>query len=194
MDLSNQTSIGSALLVKVSVPNETPTTFSTFYKTLTIDGVNYVGLGQLLSITSSSSELRTTASDISIGITAIPSQNITLVDNALLRGSPVEVWRYVFNPTTGEALTGIGDNPAGRFFGIVTNFTMDFTMDPKDPTRVATAGIILQASSTVEQLSNKLAGRRTTPEDQQRYFPGDQSMDRVPVLARSNFNFGAPAQ
>lgn len=192
MDLSNQTAIGSALLVKVSVPDETPTTFSTYYKSLTIDGTAYVGLGQLLSIASSSSEIRTTPSELSIGITAIPGSNITFADNPLLRGSPVEVWRYVFNPNTGAAITGIGTNPAGRFFGVVNNYTVDFSIDPKDPTRISTASIILQVSSTVEQLSNKLAGRRTTPEDQQRYFPGDQSMDRVPVLARSNFNFGAP--
>ena len=46
--------------------------------------------------------------------------------------------------------------------------------------------------SAINQLNNKVAGRRTNPIDQAEFYPGDQSFDRVPALAKSNFNFGAP--
>jgi DNA repair exonuclease SbcCD nuclease subunit len=44
----------------------------------------------------------------------------------------------------------------------------------------------------VELLNNKTSGRRTNPGDQKEWYPTDLSMDRVPGLANSNFNFGAP--
>ena len=47
-------------------------------------------------------------------------------------------------------------------------------------------------SSVVELLNNKVSGRQTNPRDQKLYYPTDLSMDRVPALAKSNFNFGAP--
>ena len=52
--------------------------------------------------------------------------------------------------------------------------------------------ITLTATSIIDQLNNKVSGRRTNPIDQAEFYPGDQSFDRVPALAKSNFNFGAP--
>ena len=189
MDLSTQSSIGSALLISISVPGEPVTTFSTYWKALTVDTVNYVGLGSLMSITDTANELRATPQELSIVISGIPSSNQDLATNDLLRGSPISILRYVFDPVTGEGLA-IDDNPTGRFYGIVNNYSMEFETDSQD--RSGTLSIVLNCSSTVEQLNNKVAGRKTTPEDMKRYAPGDLSFDRVASLARSNFNFGAP--
>jgi hypothetical protein len=55
-----------------------------------------------------------------------------------------------------------------------------------------TITIVLSATSVIELLNNKVTGRRTNPLDHKQFYPNDQSMDRVPALAKSNFNFGAP--
>ena len=191
MDLSTQNSIGSALLIAVSVPGEPVTTFSTYWKDLTVNSQTYVGLGSLLSITDSRSDLRAAPQDLNISISGLVSSNLDFVKNNLLRGSPISILRYVFNPVTGVALA-IADNPTGRFYGIVTNYSIDYTADPTTPDRSGSVTINLQCSSVVEQLSKKISGCRTSSEDMKKFYPGDLSMDRVSSLARTNFNFGAP--
>jgi hypothetical protein len=192
MDLSSQSSIGSAFLIRIAVPNEPVTTFTDYWKSITYDGTPYTGLGSLMGVTATQNTIRATSQNLTITISGIPAANLSFATQSLLRGSPVEIWRYVFNPQTGAALTGIGDNPAGRFFGIINNYTITYDVDPTDASRTSTATILLDCTSSVDILANKVAGRRTTPEDMKRYFPGDLSMDRVPNLANSNFNFGAP--
>jgi hypothetical protein len=191
MDLSTQNSVGSALLIAVSVPGEPVTTFSTYWKDLSVGGINYVGLGSLISITESRSDLRAAPQDLSIAISGLVSSNLDFVRNNILRGSPISILRYIFNPVTGVGLS-ISDNPTGRFHGIVTNYTIDYTADPASASRTGSVTINLQCSSVVEQLNNKISGRRTSSEDMKKFYPGDLSMDRVSSLARTNFNFGAP--
>jgi hypothetical protein len=76
MDLSTQNSIGSALLIAVSVPGEPVTTFSTYWKDLSVGGINYVGLGSLLSITDSRSDLRAAPQDLNVSISGLVSSNL----------------------------------------------------------------------------------------------------------------------
>lgn len=192
--LSNKTSIGSAMAVSIAVPGEEVTTFTSAFKVLVIDGVSYTGLGSLLSVSESETNIRATTQSVTVAISGIPTSNINFANESLLRGSPVKIYRVIFDPITGEVDNTVIPNPIGRFFGLVSNYTLEFSMDPKDPTRSATATLVLDCISTVEFLQNKIAGRRTTPEDMKKYFPGDLSMDRVAILARSNFNFGAPTQ
>jgi hypothetical protein len=192
MDLSSQSSIGSAFLVSVAVPGEPITTFTDYWKSITAEGTNFSGLGSLMSVTSTQNTIRATSQNLTITISGLPTTNLSFVNESLLRGSAVEIYRYVFNPQTGAALGNIGTNPSGRFFGIVNNYTLTYDVDPRDPSRTSTATIQLDCTSSVDVLANKVNGRRTTPEDMKRYFPGDLSMDRVPSLASSNFNFGAP--
>lgn len=189
MDLSNQSAIGSALLVSIAVPDEPVTYFSTYYRSLTLDGVTYTGLGNLLSISDTQNDLRVTPQSLSLVISGIPTSNQTLVKETRIKGSPIVVKRYVFNPITGQGLS-IADNPTGRFHGIINNWSMEFTADVDN--RDASITIVLECSSFVEILNNKIAGRRTNPDDQRVFYPGDASFDRVPNLARSNFDFGVP--
>lgn len=192
MDLSEKHAIGNALLVTIAVPNEPVTTFTTYWKSLTVAGVTYTGLGSLISISETQNNLRSTGQVLTLGISALPAENLALTKLTLLRGSPIEIRRYVFDPATGEALTGIGNNPGGRFFGIINNYTLDFDIDTTSVDRTATATVLLECSSTIDVLGNKVTGRRTTGEDMKKFFPGDVSMDRVGRLANSNFNFGSP--
>jgi hypothetical protein len=80
-------------------------------------------------------------------------------------------------------------NPLIRFQGIVNNYSLEEDWTPGGTDARNTIAFI--CSSTVELMTNKVAGRRTNPIDENYFFPTDRSMDRVPNLANSNFNFGA---
>ena len=102
----------------------------------------------------------------------------------------MRVYRLFSNPSTGAVLS-IAGNPAGRFRGYVNNYSLQEEWD--NQTRTATNTIVLQCASSVDVLNNKIAGRKTNPESQKRFYPTDVSFDRVPNLENATFNFGAPS-
>jgi hypothetical protein len=93
----------------------------------------------------------------------------------------------LFNPNTGADIV----SPIGKFLGIVNNFALQEDWDNQE--RSSTVTIILTCSSLIGVLATKLSGRFTNPTDQQKFFPADNSMNRIPSLINSNFNFGAPS-
>jgi hypothetical protein len=58
--------------------------------------------------------------------------------------------------------------------------------------RSSTNTITLICANNLTILANTLKGRRTNPVDQRKYYPNDLSMDRVPKLIDSYFDFGVP--
>jgi hypothetical protein len=185
INLSSYTSIQSNIFVKLDVPGYQVLTFSDYHKDYTIGATTYQALGELLSVTQTTDELRASPRDITISISGVPSGNITEFLNNKIRGSSVEVYRGFFDVNTGNLLS-ISGNPAGKFFGVVSNFEIadDLSMGEDTGQRIIT----LTVTSIVELLNNKVSGRRTNPVD----FPNESSMNRVSALAKSNFNFGAP--
>jgi hypothetical protein len=189
IDLSSYSSIQTNLFVRLDIPGYEVLRFSDYHKAFTINSESYTGLGQLLAITNTVSDLRASPQEISITISGIPSDNIIDILTNKVKGSDVRVYRVFFNSTTGEFLNITG-NPAGKFNGIVNNFDITDELDMGSST--GTIALTLTCSNVVELLNNKVTGRRTNPIDQKLYYPTDLSMDRVPALAKSNFNFGAP--
>ena len=185
-DLTSYTTIGTALFVEITLSGSY-IRFSDYNTTVTIDGNSYQGLGKFIGITSSSSELKPTLEGISITITGIPNSSITDIMNANIKGSPIKVLRVFFNATTGSVLS-IAGNPSGRFFGLVNNYSLDEEYDVSTRTGINT--ITLSCSSLTEILENKIAGRKTNPSSFKSYYSTDLSMDRVPSLVNSNFDFG----
>ena len=185
-DLTSYTNIGTALFVEITLSGSY-IRFSDYNTTVTIDGNSYQGLGKFIGITSSSSELKPTLEGISITITGIPNSSITDIMNANIKGSPIKVLRVFFNATTGSVLS-IAGNPSGRFFGLVNNYSLDEEYDVSTRTGINT--ITLSCSSLTEILENKIAGRKTNPSSFKSYYSTDLSMDRVPSLVNSNFDFG----
>lgn len=191
LDLSNYSSLSSALFVKIETyttagVNQT-ITFSDYHKDITLNTTNYTGLGQLLTITDTQSDLRITPQSISIGISGIPSTNISTVFDTQFKGSKVSVLRGIFDPVTGE-IESITGNPAGRFYGVIDNFSISDEMNSE--THEATTTLVLVCSSIVGLLNRKTNGRETNPKVQKALYPGDLAMDRVPNLTNANFNFG----
>lgn len=199
IDLSTYQSVETGLFIRIQVDEyRTSSTggytsevlrFSDYIRPITIDGESYTGLGRLLGITTTTSELTPSRGNITVSISGIPNTSLAEILYSKIKGSPVEVWRVFFDPVTGAQLAITG-NPAGRFFGIVDNYTLDEEYDYDS--RTATNRITMTCNSVVEVLDNKVTGRRTNPVDQKAFYPSDVSMDRVPNLKESYYNFGAP--
>lgn len=191
IDLSAYASVETHLFIKIDIPDYEVLTFSDYYKSYTIAGDTYQALGQLLSVSDTDSNLRATPSELSIVISGIPEGRISEILANRIKGSRVEVLRAFFNPVTGELLN-ISGNPAGKFKGVIGNYSINDDIAEGGDT--GTISIVLTAKSVIDLLNNKVTGRRTNPIDQAQFYPGDESFDRVPALAKSNFNFGAPAK
>jgi hypothetical protein len=189
VNLSGYRAIQAAMFVRLDIEGYDVLRFSDLGRNYTLDGEEYTNLGSLLSVTGSVSEVRATESEFSIAISGIPTNAVAEILNNNPKGSGIVVKRGFFNPLTG-ALLSVDGNPAIKFDGIVTNYSMDEEWDFAAQT--ASHTIVLICSNTVGILRNKVAGRRTNPYDQERFFPGDKSMTRVPTVANSNFQFGAP--
>lgn len=198
INLSSYTSIQSNLFVRIEVPEYTTDgvtftsevlRFSDLNTSYTINDEVYLGAGNLLSITSSTSELRPSGSDVTISLSGIPNTSIAEIVKSKIKGCAVRIYRVLFDASTGEYLD-IEGNPLGRFRGFVNNFSLTEEWD--NLTRTSSNTIVLTCSSSASVLQNKVSGRKTNPESQKKFFPNDLSMDRVPNLENSTFNFGAP--
>lgn len=188
LDLSSYSAIETAMFCRIDVPGYEVLRFSNYNIPVTIDGESYTNLGTLMGITETSSDIRSTGGTVSITISGIPNTSIAEVMAQQFKGSRIEVYRVFFDATTKVQLD-IPGNPAGRFQGMITNWSLEEDWEPG--TTTTSNRIMFVCSSTVDILNNKISGRKTNGNDQKRFFPDDLSMDRVAKLAKSNFNFGA---
>lgn len=189
VNISSYDSVQNNTFVRIDVPSYQVLRFSDYHIDYDIGGETYDNLGNLVSISSTSSELRAAPEQINISISGIPANFITDILANKLKNSDVQIYRALFNPTTG-ALLSITDNPTIKFRGVVSNFSIEDDLSQGSDSGTIVLG--LECTSVVQILSNKIVGRRTNPIDQKTYFPSDVCFDRVPALAKSNFNFGAP--
>jgi hypothetical protein len=185
-NLSAYPAIWTALFVSIDVQDYQVLRFSNFYRPYTIGGFSYASLGSLMSVGDTTSELRLSDQELTITLSGILSSNINSVLSYKMKGSPVAVYRGLFNANTGADIV----SPIGKFKGLVNNFALseEYNVVEKN----SSVSVVLTCSSIVGLLQTKVAGRRTNPTDQKLYYPNDLSMDRVPNLSSANFNFGAP--
>ena len=197
IDLTSYDSVQSNLFVKISIaeyrttPDGTYTTqilrFSDNLTDTTIDGEEYLAMGNLMAVTSVNSELRVTGQEVTITVSGIPNTSIGELLYSKIKGSPVKIYRLFSDAVTGVPLDIFG-NPMGRFQGIVSNLSLNEEYDVD--TRTATNTLVLTCASVVDVLANKINARRTNPTSQNKYFPNDKSMDRVPTIENAYFDFG----
>lgn len=193
INLSGYTSVQTNLFLSLNIYNYGVVNFSDYHRSLTINGITYDGLGQLISVSQTTNSLRAINQELSVVISGIPwkdingnpTGNIKEILGANMKGSPLTIVRGFFDPITGNLLN-IDGNPTGKFNGVVNNFTISDEL-PEGTSNGKTT-IVLSATSVLDVLNNKVKGRRTNPID----FPNDHGMDRVPALFNANINFGAP--
>ena len=194
-DLTSYTSVRTGLFVRLQIDQyRTSTsggysaevlTFSDYTSSVTIAGETYAPLGELLNITSSTSELRPSENPVTLTISGIPTNNINEIVNSKIKGCPIRIYRGYFT-IAGTQIGSFG----GRFIGSVNNYSIQEEWDVA--TRTSSHMIMLECSSSVGLLGQKISGRKTNPQSQNRFYPSDRSMDRVPTLKGTKFNFGAP--
>lgn len=155
----------------------------------TINDEEYTGLGSLMDIGITRSELRPSSGTLDITISGIPNDSLAEILYSNIKGSPVRVYRVLFNPSTGVELA-IDENPYLRYRGFINNYSLVEEYD--NATKTSSNTIILNCASSLDVLNEKIAGRLVNPESQKKYYPLDVSMDRVPALENSSFDFGAP--
>jgi hypothetical protein len=142
-----------------------------------------------MGVGSSSSEMRVSGGEMVITLSGLPNSSIYAIINSKIKGSPIKIYRALFNAQTGAFLSITG-NPVGRFNGYVTNYSLNEEYD--NDTKTSSNTLVLTCTSVVAVLENKIAGRKTNPSSQKKFYPDDLSMDRVPNLEKTTFNFGAP--
>ena len=176
-----------------STPTSTPRTevlrFSDRREPFGIGGATYIGLGNLLGVSQSQSELRASSGELTITISGIPNTSISEIVNSRIKGCPVNIFRGLFDPVTNELLD-IPGNPIRRYRGLISNYALNEEHNVEQ--RTASNTITLVCQSAIDILQNKYAGRKTNPVSQKKFFPGDYCMDRVPNLNKVTFDFGAP--
>lgn len=185
--LDTYKSIETALLVKLELP-EGDILLSDYTSDLNFSGEVYRGLGRLVGITNTTSELRVSNDTLTLVLSGIPNTSLQSLINSKMKGSKISVFRVLFDPVTKELLD-VPTNILGRFFGVINNYSLDEDWDYAARTSKNTVSII--SSSLVSVLERKYAGRRTNDVDQKKWYPGDQSFDRMPSLVNANFQFGA---
>lgn len=188
-DLTGYNSVRTHLFISIDVPTYGKVNISDYDKSFTIGSETYTNIGDLLDVTASSSEIRASKQEVTVTISGLPPSNVSLILNNDVKGSAITIKRAFFDVTTG-ALISISGNPMTKFKGAINNFGLIETID--NVSHDASFEIALICTSAVGLLMNKRSGRRTNPQDEQSFYPTDESMDRVPAIINSSFNFGAP--
>ena len=201
--LNDYRAIESHLLIRITIPEYKATASSTpvstiltfsdaaFGEGIVYDGLTYLGLGTLLNVTSTTSELRPSSSELTITISGVPNSSISEIVNSKIKGCAVAIFRALYDPNNGgDALNINGGNVLARYRGFVNNYSLSEEYDVVS--RTSKNALLLICKSSIDVLQNKMSGRLTNPTSNKRFYPYDLSMDRVPALQNTSFNFGAP--
>lgn len=193
LDLTSYDAVQTNLFVKIEIPQYRTTSSGGYTsQTLlisdrntayTVAGDSYIGLGKLLDITTSASEITPSDNEVTVNLSGIPNTSIAEIVNSKIKGSKVTIYRGIFNANTGAEI-----DIQGRYRGFVNNYSLSEEYDVD--TRSSSNNVLLICTSAVTVLANKIAGRKTNPESEKKFYPTDISMDRVPTLAEEYYNFG----
>ena len=164
-------------------------TFCNAAAPITVNGTTYSNLGSLLAIGDIKREMKATSADLSISLTGVDGSNIAIILAANIKGSKVEVWRGFFD-SNNQIITTPTQQFFKRYQGYVSNYSITEDWNEQLRTRVATCSISCASFRTI--LQNRIAGITTNPIVWKNFYSGDVSMDRVPVIASTYFDFGKP--
>jgi hypothetical protein len=170
-----------------SVPTGKVLSFSDRLEHITINSIDYVGLGSLLGVTDSSTELQATGTQLTISLSGIPNSAISEIVNSKIKGCPVKIMRGFFDATA-NTLLPLPTNPLIKFIGYVDNYSLEEEWHYE--TRSSSNTLVITCSNKSDMLSKKVVGRKTNSASMKKYYPNDISFDKVSVLSKSYFDFG----
>lgn len=180
VDSSN---IKHCMLIDLTI-DSTTYYISNAYKKITHNSNTYTELGSLLAVDQLREDIKTTNGDINIVLSGIPSNQdyIQLVLANNVKGGNVVISRAFLNDDYSTS------NVYQRYKGVITNFNI--SEDENIIEGELTNSVSVSCASIVTVLENRIAGQRTNPTDRNKFFPGDDTFDRVPDLNNVQFDFG----
>ncbi len=179
-------SIRYSEFIKLTMPDATYT-FCSAAGSITVSGITFTGLGDLLSISGIQRDIKTTSNDLTLSLTGIDGNNVGIILSSDIKGSVIEVWRG-FLDSDNQIIT----TPTLQFFkryqGIVNNVSIVEDFNDVTRSRIATCSISCASIRTV--LENRIAGIKTNTISWQSFYPNDLSMSRVQSIVAQYFDFG----
>ena len=186
MTALDSSSIRYAEFIRLTMPSNVYT-FCNASAPITVNGMTFTNLGSLLQISDIKRDIKANSSDLNISLTGVDGTNVSIILSSEIKGSQIEVWRGFL-----DSNNQIIQTPTQQFFkryqGIVSNYSITEDWNEQMRSRVATVGISCASFRTI--LENRVGGGRTTPKIWQAFYPNDNSMNRVPAIAGSYFDFG----
>ena len=184
----NSSSIRYAEFVKLTLPAEV-ITFCNAASDITVNGTTYTGMASYMGISQIQQDIKASSVDLTLSLVGIDSNNISLVLSSDIKGSVIEVWRgFLDSNNQIETIDGT-QQFFKRYQGIINNIAINEEYNVQARIRVATC--TLSCASMRLVLDNRIAGIKTNPQSWKFLYPNDTSMDRVPLIASSYFDFGA---
>jgi hypothetical protein len=173
--------------IRLTMPSVTYT-FCSAATAITVNGITFTGLGDLLSIGTITQNVKTTSQDLTISLTGIDGNNTGMVLSADIKGSVVEIWRGFLDANNQITTIGGVQQFFKRYQGIVNNVSIQEGWNEDVRTRIATCSLACASFKVI--LQNRISGQKTTPVLWQTTYPNDTSMNRVPVITAQYFDFG----
>lgn len=186
MEALNSSSIRYAEFIRLTMQSNVYT-FCNAAAPITVNGITFTNLGSLLSLSEIKRDIKANSSDLNISLTGVDGTNVSIILSSDIKGSRIEVWRG-FLDSNNQIITSPTQQFFKRYQGIVSNYSITEDWNEQARTRIATVGLSCASFRTI--LENRVGGVRTTPKIWQVFYPGDTSMNRVPVIAGSYFDFG----
>ena len=180
-------SIRYAEFIRLTMPDAVYT-FCNAASPITVNGMTFTNLGSLLNLGDIQRDIRATSDDLTISLTGMDTENISIILSSDIKGSIVEVWRGFLNDNN-QIITSPTQQFFKRYQGIVNSVSITENYSQELRTRIATCGI--SCSSMRQILKNRISGIKTNPSSWNFLYPNDASMTRVPVIASTYFDFGA---
>lgn len=186
MTALDSSSIRHGEFIRLTMPSNTYT-FCNAAAPINVDGITFTNLGSLLQLSDIKRDIKANSSDLSISLTGVDGTNVSIVLGSDIKGSRIEVWRG-FLDSNNQIITSPTQQFFKRYQGIVSNYSITEDWNEQIRSRVATVGLSCASFRTI--LENRVGGVRTTPKIWQAFYPNDNSMNRVPSIAGSYFDFG----
>jgi hypothetical protein len=155
---------------------------------ITVSGMTFTGMGSYLGVSEIQRDMKSTSTDVKLSITGLLSSNIAQVLDSKIKGSTITIWRgFLDSNNQIQTIDGVLQF-FQRYQGIVNNIAITETFDSDKRDRLATC--VISSASMRLVLDSRVAGIRTNPSSWKFYYPSDTSMNRIPSIASTYFDFG----
>ena len=155
---------------------------------VTINGIRYAGYGTYLGVSEIQQDMKASSVDIKLSLSGLDINVVSLILASPVKGSTVKIWRGFLDANNQIETIGGVQQFFQRYQGIINNVAINENFD--DQKRQRTVVCIVSCASMRLVLDSRLAGIKTNPSNWRFLYPNDTSMDRVPVIASTYFNFG----